>query len=406
MRILFLSQLLPYPLDAGPKIRSYYVLRHLLKNHDVSLVCFIRESDPPQAVDHIKSICPESHFVILKRSPIRNVVALLRSILTGKSWLIARDHNRDMRSLLGHLVQKTDFDYIHADQLWMAPYALATRDSTPSDRRPRIVLDQHNAVHLIPKRMAENARTFLFRSFLDMESARIARYESQVCQAFDKVVWVSEQDYEAVNQVMPVPSQDEQEGFWDSPTVIPICQDPDGIEPIDSLTEGSTLLFVGGFHWPPNVEGLRWFLQQVFPIVRDKVPGATLLAVGKNPPPEFLNKPGVVAPGYVEDLAHSWRSSRIFIVPLLSGGGMRVKILDAWTYGLPVVSTSIGAEGLSYIDGENIIIADHAEAFAQALINLLGSRKDCVRVCSAGRVNLENTYNWKKVYSSWDQIYL
>jgi len=113
----------------------------------------------------------------------------------------------------------------------------------------------------------------------------------------------------------------------------------------------------------------------------------------------------VVAPGYVEDLAHSWRSSRIFIVPLLSGGGMRVKILDAWTYGLPVVSTRIGAEGLSYIDGENIIIADTPQDFAQALINMLGSRKDCAQVGSAGRVNLENAYNWKKVYSSWDKIY-
>ncbi len=400
MNILFLTQVLPYPLDAGPKTRAYYVLRHLAGRHALTLVSFVRSSDPPEAIAHLRQYCSGLHTVPLLRSRWRDALALAQSQLRCRSWIITRDDNQQMHALLRHLVSQQHFDFIHADQLWMAQYALKAGQATGC----RLVLDQHNAVYRIPQRMAGTSGNPFLRAFMALESRRLREYERAACHQFDRVVWLTQQDHQAV-----MGTAADSSGLNQPPTIIPICVDPGEFQPVQESTSGLTgdseILFVGGMHWPPNLEGVRWFIRQVLPRVRASIPNARFVVVGKQPPPDVRSAEGVEAAGYVGNLEPYFARGRVFVVPLLAGGGMRVKILDAWLRGLPVVSTTIGAEGIHCTDGVDIRLVDQPERFADILINLLLQPQEAQRLGAAGRGALEEHYDWRKIYSHWDEIY-
>lgn len=443
MKILFLTQVLPYPLDAGPKVRAYYVLRYLAKKHDVSLVSFVRPGDPPESYAHLKEYCQELITIPIHRSRWRDGVAFVKSLVHQEPFLITRDQVPQMHKALEALatpriraaLTSNTFDAIHADQLWMAAYALGAAQAAgrnvfhppPVDRgyrrfiredaRPHLVLDQHNAVYLIPQRLATDARNPWLRRVLRREARQMARYEARTCSQFDQVIWVSEQDLAAVGKISssstgPRPVQALENRLRhpnQADLVIPICIDP--IQEAEFSTrlapsgEANHLLFLGGMHWPPNADGVNWFIRTVLPHLQAANPHIKFHMVGKSPPAEALRTPGVIAPGYVPDLDPIWKQADIFIVPLRAGGGMRVKILDAWARGLPVVSTSIGAEGLVCQDGKNILIADTPETFLEKIFLLNNDPELRARLAWNGRRTVETRYDWKTIYSAFDQIY-
>jgi glycosyltransferase involved in cell wall biosynthesis len=162
----------------------------------------------------------------------------------------------------------------------------------------------------------------------------------------------------------------------------------------------------------PNVEGVLWFARCVLPLVAEKVPGVKFTIVGKNPPPavralesESGSTAVIQVTGYAADPQPFLESAGVFIIPLLSGGGMRVKILDAWRWGLPVVSTPVGAEGIEVRDGENILIAETAEAFAQSISRVLTDPELNQTLRENGRRWVEEHYHWQKTYTAWDKVY-
>jgi glycosyltransferase involved in cell wall biosynthesis len=307
-----------------------------------------------------------------------------------------------MLAKLRGLVIDSPFDVIHADQLWMAPYTLAAARATlPSRTPPRLVLDQHNAVHLIPRRLMTSARNPWRRLGWRREAALMARYERQTCQAFDRVVTVTAEDARALAGLYPP-------GGAPTFSVIPICVDTGLTHPQRRPQGSPNVLFMGGMHWPPNGDGVGWFAREILPAVLAGQPQARLLAVGRQPPDELWNGPSresIEAPGYVHDPQPYWASSQVFVVPLRAGGGMRVKILDAWARGLPVVATTIGAEGLQYRSGEDILIADTPADFAAAVLAVLSDAPRANRLAAAGRATVEQYYDWHRIYPAWDQVY-
>ncbi len=203
LNVLLLTQVVPYPLDAGPKVRAYYVLRHLVAaRHAVTLATFTRRTDRPETLAELCRQCAGVVQVPMPRSRLRDVVAYGRSLVDGRPFLIARDDVANMQRQLAALVAERPPDVIHADQLWMAPYALAAAAATPG-RRPATVLDQHNAVFQVPARMAGNTRNPLTRALLALEARRLARYEVAACRQFDHVVWVTDEDRAAVEALAP-----------------------------------------------------------------------------------------------------------------------------------------------------------------------------------------------------------
>ena len=414
MRILFLSQLIPYPLDAGPKVRIYHVLQYLAAaGHDVTLVAFRRDSDSAKDIRQVGSLVRELHTVLMVRSPLKDALSGVRSLLTGRPFLIDRDRVGAVNRLIDELLAGREFDAIHADQLWMAQYALrASTRAGQTGKRPMRVLDQHNAVYMIPKRMADGTAGRLKRAMLRLESQKLAQYELDTCSNFNRVVWVTQEDREAVRamQSHPASVSPSRNGQQDSGSyVIPICVDPDSKPAIERMPSGRRVTFLGGLHWPPNAEGVTWFVREVWPLVLRRSPDAILTLIGKDPPQELVEMSrtsiSLEVIGYVEDPEPYLKETAAFIVPLLAGGGMRVKIVDAWSWALPVVSTTIGAEGTGYEDGIDLLIADTPIAFAEAVARLLNDPEAAKVLGAAGRQTVLTGYDWRKVYRAWDKIY-
>ena len=396
MRILFLSQVLPYPLDAGPKARSYYVLRHLTQQHEVTLLTFVRDSDRPEDVAHLADFCNAVYTVPVRRSRLRDLGFLAKSLLSNQPFLILRDHVPEMTAQISRLLNESSFDVVHADQLWMAQYALAAKAISPS---LRLILDQHNAVYLIPRRLAADTTNPFTRMFLTLEAKALEKYEAKICRQFNFVVWVTAEDRQAVAALSEPPAIDQT-----SSAIIPICVDPTIVEPVMASHSRRRITFLGGLHWPPNAQGIVWFANEVFPQIRAVLPNTVLTVIGKNPP-AGLDGPAVEVTGYVPDLRTYLADTAVFLVPLHAGGGMRVKILDAWSWGLPIVSTAIGAEGIDIQDGENMLRADTPQAFAKAVIRVLEDQSLANQLSHNGRHTVLEKYNWRKIYSAWDDVY-
>lgn len=403
MRILFLTQVLPYPLDAGPKLRAYYVLRHLAQQHEVTLVSFVRADDTAEAVAHLDGFCQGVHTVQMPRSKVSDAAHLLRSLATNRSFIIGRDWKRAMTRLLARVVeQEGPFDAIHADQLWMAPYVLWLKQHHLP--HAQTVLDQHNAVFMIPQRLATSEGNPIKRALLELETHKMAAFEVKTCAQFDHVAWVTDDDWrmvqaEAAKQKVALPNS----------AVIPICGDAEDKQPLQRSDPARRVTFLGGLHYPPNAQGVCWFAERVFAQVLARVPHACLTVIGKQPPAQ-LHKLEIPAhnldvTGFVNDTAPYLSETAVFVVPLLAGGGMRVKILDAWMWGLPVVSTTVGAEGIGLCSGQNILLADEPHDFAQAVVGLLEDPQRAAQLGAAGRQWVVERYNWHTVYRRWDLIY-
>ncbi len=403
-RVLFLTQVLPYPLDSGAKIRAYYVLRHLAQQHEVTLVSFVRVDDRPEHITHLEHFCRAVHTVPMRRSKLRDARALLVAGFTGRSAIIVRDEIGEMQAMLKRLVKEDTFDVIHADQTSMAQYALYARSRTPnpeSQQRARLLLDAHNALYRIPERLASHERNTFKRWLLRREARALARYEADLWKRFDHVIFVADQDRQALQTQIP--------GDNLQFTTIPICVDPEEQPLIQRVSYPHAITHLGTMFWPPNVEGVLWFANEIFPRVLAQVPEAQFVIIGKNPPQEIhalaLQARNIQVTGYVPDPAPYLAETAVFIVPLRAGGGMRVKIPDAWCWGVPIISTSIGAEGIDLQDGSHALIADTPAALVEAVVRVLQNPTLGKRLRENGRRWVEERYNWRQIYARWDEVY-
>lgn len=393
MRILFLTHVLPYPLDAGPKIRSYYVLRYLCQNHDVTLLSFVRSQDEPKNIEHIKSFCSRVETVPIRRSRLSDSWHLVRSMTGGLPFLIGRDHVRLMSEKVTEMIAGADFEAVHADQLAMAQYA---SDHQHLER----TLDEHNAVWTIVRRMSQHERRLPVKWLEDLEWRKLRRYEATTVRSFDHVITVTEQDRRTLQ---------EDTGSAVSFTVIPICIDASRIKRAQVRQTAKDIICIGGMFYPPNVDGMVWFANEVLPLIRRERPDTNLVIVGSRPDSKLLKlsraKSGVRVAGYVSDLEPYLSSSAVFVVPLRAGSGMRVKILDAWARGIPIVSTNIGCEGIQVKSGENILLADNSADFAKSVLRILDEPSLGSLLSENGRRWVEQHYDWRVVYRALDDIY-
>ena len=401
-RILFLTQVLPYPLNAGPKVRGYHMLRYLAGQHEVTLVSFIRPDDAADAIAHLSGICRAVHTVPMQRSTWRNLKAGGKGLFTGLPIVMARDEIEEMQALVRRLASSKSFDLVHADQLSMSAYGLlaAHEGALPA------LLDEHNAIYLLTQRMITDERNWARRAVIAREARAFARYEARTCLAYDAVLTVTTEDRQ---HLLALYSPEQQEALREKFAVVPISVDPDEIRAVPHCAGATpTVLHVGTMFWPPNVAGVLWFVREVLPLIHRRLPEARFVVVGKAPPPEvqaLSADPRIIITGYVAELEPYLAEADAFVVPLHAGGGMRVKILDAWLWGLPIVSTPIGAEGIELQDGENIMLAEDAPAFADTVVRLLTDEGLNQRLRTAGRAWVKETYAWRAVYRRVDQVY-
>jgi glycosyltransferase involved in cell wall biosynthesis len=392
MNVLLLTQVLPYPPDSGPKVKTWNVLKYLAERHEVTLASFVR-GDQSDEARHLAQYCQAVHTVPMERGAIRDAWHMGRSFLTGQPFLMIRDDRKAMRSLIDRLSAEQHFDVAHADQLNMAQYA----ERVPGAFK---VLDTHNALWLLYERLWETMSPGLRRWLLGRDWRLLKAYEGRLVREFDAVLAVSYEDKAALQEAAGQPVDI---------TVIPIAIDTDEVTVVDRDVEPRHILHIGTMYWPPNIDGVLWFAHEVYPLVRQKRPDVCFDIVGARPPREIAalngDRAGINVTGYVADPTFYLGRAALMVVPLRAGGGMRVKILNALAQGLPVVSTKLGAEGIGVADGENILIADTPADFAAAVLHLLEDPVQAARLGAAGRRLIEQTYDYRVACRPLEEIY-
>jgi sugar transferase (PEP-CTERM/EpsH1 system associated) len=393
VRILLLTQVVPFPPDAGPKIKTYNVLRYLAQRHEVHLASFVRSAKEEEAAQSLASYCASVTTVPLRRSRGRDVVALGRSLATGRSFLVERDDSRAMRVAIADLLERHQFDAVHADQLTMGQFAVGLPVSLH-------VLDEHNAVWTIVRRAAAQEHWGPKRLLAELEWRKLRGYEGDLCRRFDDVTVVSEQDAADLAGATGAALHAE---------VIPIAVDTDELPFVARGPAARHVVSVATMFYPPNIEGIHWFATEVFPSIRRAVPGTEFRVVGARPPAHIqqLSGPesGIVVTGYVQDLDPILDESAVLVVPLHSGSGMRVKIVEAFSRGIPIVSTTVGVEGIDARAGEHLLVADDPRDFAAAVSRLLQDPIEAARLARAGRELVESRYDWRTALVGLDRIY-
>lgn len=393
MRVLLLTQVLPYPPDSGPKVKTYYVLKYLAARHQVTLVSFVRDTDKPEYIRHLEALCERVITVPITRSPVKDLLFLGKSVLSGQPWMMLRDERPEMRAALRELAETAHFDVVHADQLNMGQYALPFA-------RSRKVLDLHNALWVLYKRLAETLPPSKPMKYILMRDwPLLRRYEGAMCRAFDAVLAVSQEDRQALIEAGARPDM----------AIIPIAVDTDEQAQIPRAPQSPHIVHIGTMYWPPNIAGITWFLDEIYPLVRQRVPDVRCTLIGARPPASITERaqsdPSLTVTGYVEDPLPYLAQASMMVVPLQAGGGMRVKILNALSQGIPMVSTTVGCEGIAVTHGRDILIADTPADFAEATIRLLTDAELNQRITEQGRRTVVETYDYRQACRPLDAIY-
>lgn len=402
MKVLLLTQVLPYPPDSGPKVKTYNVLKYLAQHHEVTLASFVR-GDQSRDVEHLQRFCAGGvHVVPMERGALNDAVAMARSLATGRPWMMVRDDRRAMRDLVARLAARTHFDVAHADQLNMAQYAARVAGA-------RRVLDAHNALWLLYKRLAETMGAGLRKLLLDRDWKLLKRYEGRVCREFDGVLAVSREDKAALLEAVAEANGQAKDEDAAKMVVIPIAVDADEVQPVQRHPDADHILHIGTMYWPPNIDGVNWFIAEVLPHIRKQRPDVIFDVVGARPPQELVEMskadPRINVTGYVDDPQPHLQSAGVMVVPLRAGGGMRVKILNAMAQALPIVTTTLGCEGIAVEHGKHVLIADSPIAFAEATLRVLEDRAYADALGRNGRALVESTYDYRAACRPLELLY-
>jgi len=343
MRVLYLSPWFPYPLDTGSRTRVYYLLKSLAERHRVTLLSLDPQGWAPAQIEGVAPFCEQ--VIIIPRDPFRRDRLRMATRFFSLSPVVA-DPFPEMLRLVNELHAARPFDVVIAGTVIMAPYALALSGATR-------ILEEHNSGSrwMYERYQAQTAPVSRLRCWVSWRKA--AAYEARLFPHFDLVTMVSEQDAAASRTRVPTGAPPVQ--------VLPNGVDCAQLRPGRAEPQPDTLVFSGALTYHANYEAMQSFLEQVYPLIRAARPQVKLRITGKADGVDLTGlslDESVTLTGFVEDIRSEIAGAQVSVVPIRSGGGTRLKILEAMALGTPVVSTGKGAEGIAACQGEHLLLAD------------------------------------------------
>ena len=395
MHILWLKTELLHPLDKGGRIRTYQMLRQLVREHRITYLALDDGRGGAAAVERASEYC--SNLVRLPLHTTRKGTArfyweLLRNLASPLPYAVSKYRSAAMAREITRLIERESIDLVVCDFLFPAV-------NVPLDLPVPAVLFQHNVEAMIWERHAAVAHTPLRRAYLERQRRRMHAFERAQCRRFDRVVAVSPEDaawFEreyGVHAASHVPTGVDTEYFQ-----------PTGAAPIDP----HSVLFTGSMDWMPNEDAVAYFAEAILPGVAREMPQVTLSIVGRNPTPSVLalpqRYPRVRVTGTVPDVRPYLESARVFVVPLRIGGGTRLKIFEAMAMEKAIVTTSVGAEGLPVRDGEHLLIADTPDSFAEAVARLLRDPTFAAALGARAAELVRSRFGWQRAAEQFADI--
>lgn len=384
MRILALTTRLPYPPREGHQLRTWHVLRALASAHDVSLLSFLRDDDVPAQSGPLRAILKrfETFPIPAQHSFWRLIAALLRGVLGPRPFVAEKYTCAPMRKRILELLP--EIDAIHIGIL-----PLMALIDVAAVRVP-LVLDAHNVEHLLLQQRAAIEPWWPQRHLLRRQVPKLKAFEQHACTVADCVLACSSDDARELAQLTSTASI----------AIVPNGVDVEMHRPAPTASvQPARLVFVGGMNWFPNRDGVQWFLDEIFPRILDARADAEFVLVGKADGVRVAPKiaANVHLLGFVEDLTPVIHDTTIYIVPLRAGSGTRLKVLEAMAYGMPIVTTRRGAEGIMLAPDDEALFADGAEDFASAVVRLIDHPAQAARLGTAARKKAEQVYDWNVV---------
>jgi sugar transferase (PEP-CTERM/EpsH1 system associated) len=383
MRVLQFAPRICWPLDTGAKLRNYHLARVLSRQARVALLAF---TDHELSSDSLAELYDQ--VITVPRDSAYTPAKVVRGLL-GRTPLTVLNYTTDsMKRALEELLSENDFDIVQMESIHLMSYLPILRQTR---RRPIVVCDWHNIESELMQRYSEREPGFLRRAYATRTARLMSEFEKRALREFDAHVTVSQRDADHLRVLNP-----EARIFVIENGVDTAFYSEHEMERGDG-SPAHRIVFVGSMDYHANIDGAVNFARQVWPRVRDRLPQLTFTIVGKDPSAEvreLSQLPGIEVTGTVDDVRPFYRDAIAAVVPLNVGGGSRLKILEAMAAGVPVVSTTLGAEGLEVRHNENILIADTNEQLAKAIIKLVENEARREELIAAGRELVSSRYDW------------
>jgi glycosyltransferase involved in cell wall biosynthesis len=395
LRILWLKTELLHPVDKGGRIRTYHMLRALKRDHHVTYLTLDDGTAATDARALAKEYCDElicvPHTTRTKFSA-GFYAELARNLVSPLPYFMQKYASAAMRCEIERLIAGKAFDVLVCDFL------------NPSVNMPArlplaTVLFQHNVEAMIWRRHYEVQSNPLKKLYLRGQWRKSLAYERAACRRFDSVAAVSREDAETMRREYGV------RAVADVPTGV----DTEFFRRSGALERAPhSIVFTGSMDWLPNEDAMQFFIKEILPRVRQRVPEVTLTVVGRNPFPSLVEQsrrdPAITVTGRVDDVRPFMERAAAYVVPIRVGGGTRLKIYEAMAMELPVVSTAVGAEGLPVSDGEHLLLADAPAEFADALVSVLTDDALARALAARAAGLVRERYGWEGVAAEFAAI--
>lgn len=392
MKVLQLCNKPPYPPVDGGTLAMHSVTQGLLSSGcEVKVLAVCTDKHPvleQQMTDEYRERTRfESVYVDLRI----HFWDAMKAMLCGESYHVSRYESAAFETRLAKVLEEDHFDVVHVESIFLTPYVPVIRHHSDA----RVVLRAHNVEHQIWERVVQSTKNPLKRWYLKHLALTLKVYERDHINDYDAVVCITQNDADY---------------FCRSGCRKPLYSIPFGLnpEPMEHVAvEESSLFHLGSMDWMPNVEGVDWFLEQVWPKVHEALPQVKLYLAGRKMPERLMKVqiPGVVVVGEVADAMYFIGSKQINVVPLLSGSGIRVKIIEAMAAGKTVVSTTIGAQGIDCKDGEHLLIADTADDFVRQIRRCVEDGEFCRKVGDNASRLIADHYNPERLTALLLEVY-
>ena len=395
MRILWLKSEILHPVDKGGKIRTYQTLRCLKRRHSVTYLCFQRPLDTHDSIGHSveysdRLITVDAHAP--DRYTLGFYAALTANMASGLPYSIQKYQSEQMRAAIENELTPDKHDLLVCD--FLTPVInLPARIPIPS------IIFQHNVESMIWRRHYESCEGVLKRAFFREQFRRMNRYEAEALKRFDAVVAVSESDRQMMRTNFNV------DRIYSVATGV----DTVFFAPNDAAEQDPyELVFTGSMDYLPNEDAILFFAESILPLIAEKVPRVRLTVAGREPGPALRalanSNARILVTGAVDDIRPYIARAGCFVVPMRIGGGTRLKIFEAMSMARPVVSTSVGAEGLPVADGVHCFLADDPAAFADRVVRVLTDREAAERLSQQGRTLVASKFSWERVTEDFSRI--
>ena len=387
MRFLMITNTLPYPPIAGHPIRNLNLLKRIAQKNEVWLLALVDEDQLPVDLGPLQDICQEVILIPFGEfSALARPLQAIQFLLQGTPPEIRLYETKGMIDALRDLTHRVEFDIIQFEDSYMAHY----QEYLPAGWQGKRILTfidiayrQYDRIYRIETKILRKLRLWLY-------SRMMYNWEPQYAGNFDLSVTMSDIDRDLLlsrNSSLNI-------------TTIPNGVDTHEFQPLPMPVDGSNnLVYVGNMSYRPNADAVTYFCEEILPLIHQKIPNVQFWIVGNQPLPEVydLQNEFVHVTGRVEDVQPFYQQSSVCVIPLRAGSGTRLKILEAMALGRPIVSTSVGAEGIDITDGDNILIGDDPQTFASHIVDLLQNQAAWQRIATQARQFAVDNYDWDSI---------